>query len=190
MVCAGGDEDAVRTMIADSTEGIELVAVSGAACIARPPCGSLSFDTRSTEPRGRTYFSCWRAGCESSALSPTFRPLQVDGTTPLWIASARGHRGIVDLLLASGADVSAVHVGAWEVLELSCCLVPGEGGFPGLDLWPCDDPRPQSTTGETPLHVAAKNDHAPVEIVVALLNGRAAVDAVRVRVSLPLWSRR
>ena len=117
MACAGGDEDAVRTMIANSTDGIELVAVSGAACIARPPCGSLSFDTRSTEPRGRTGFSGWRTNCERSALSPTLRPLQVDGTTPLWIASARGHRGIVDLLLASGADVSAVHVGAFEVFD-------------------------------------------------------------------------
>ncbi len=101
MACAGGDEDAVRTMIANSTEGIELVAVSGAACTA------------------------WGTNCERSALSPTHLPLQVDGTTPLWIASARGHRGIVDLLLASGADVSAVHVGALEVLDVS---------FPRLDL--------------------------------------------------------
>jgi ankyrin repeat protein len=68
--------------------------------------------------------------------------------------------------------------------------MPGERGFPRLDLWPCDDPRPQSTTGETPLHVAAKNEHVPVEIVVALLNGPAAVDAVRVRASPRLWSRR
>ncbi len=89
------------------------------------------------------------------------------GTTPLMIAVAYGHPAVVQFLLEKGADPTITAFIAGNALHFAC----RRGSLEAVQLLTSKiDPNARTSTGETPLMLAAKNGHHTV-IQFLLENG-------------------
>ena len=96
------------------------------------------------------------------------------GATPLHVTAFKGCSRVISILLAKGANINATDEFGWTPLFISSYF-GRERAVAALieahaDLTVCSE----DTSKNTPLHVAARNEHAG--IVSKLLQGGAAVD--------------
>lgn len=85
-----------------------------------------------------------------------------DGFQPLHLAAYFGHRAVVRLLIAAGADVNAVAPNPSQVRPLHSAVSGRHGGVVEILLDAGADPDPPQTHGWTALHSAAHQGNARV----------------------------
>ncbi len=145
-----------------------------------------SFDVNRKDELGRTqlHWACEQGEEEAAGLLLLMRA-EVDARnnkqeTPLHMASFRGHRLVVELLIAHGADIEAASViddgGGWRPLLWACC--GGREEIVDLLLACRANVLVAAANGWSPLHAAA--DKGYCEIAKKLLAAGVDISATKI----------
>jgi len=96
-------------------------------------------------------------------LAPFSALFAKQGFTPLYWASEHGHKNVVELLIAEGADVNAVNGGRFmEQTALHIAVSYGHDDIVEILLANGADVNARTYSGKTALEMAAKKGHVKI----------------------------